>query len=224
MGKTRVYCILSDGTNIYVPVKAEYSPYPDRITGERKLNYLGLMPNFFGGAVERRDNGNCAVALFREINQESQGKISPEVINISQDNNLYYANIGDKYYFWLVDISAERVSGFSGGSSKLMLSDDPDLFEAKFREMQCVLKIPIGNLVVRVRDMEETPDDEALVSLFLEECSMNYDGEENFFINSLNQSARATTDVEKKLFYEWSGSETKKAFAKLVRRLTGLSV
>lgn len=223
MGKTRVYCILSDGTNIYVPVKAEYSPYPNRITGEINPAYLGLMPNFFGGAVERRDNGNCAAALFREINQESQGKINPEVINISQDNNLYYANIGDKYYFWLVDIGEERVSGFDGASSKLMLSDDPDLFEAKFREMQCILKIPVDNLAAGVRNIVETSDD-ALISLFLKECSMNYDGEENFFINRLNQSARAATDIEKKLFYEWSGSETKKAFAKLVRRLTGLSV
>lgn len=210
MGKTRVYCILSDGTNIYVPVKAEYSPYPDRITGEINPAYLGLMPNFFGGAVERVDRGNCATALFREINQESQGKINPEVINISQDNNLYYANIGDKYYFWLVDISAERVSGFDGAGSKLMLSDDPDLFEAKFREMQCILKIPVDNLASRVRNIVGTPDDEILASLFLKECSMKYDEEENFFINRLNN--------------EWSRSETKKAFAKLVRRLTGLPV
>ncbi|MDE6750841.1 MAG: hypothetical protein K2K21_17515 [Lachnospiraceae bacterium] len=91
-----------------------------------------------------------------------------------------------------------------------MLSDDPDLFEAKFREMQCILKIPIDNLASRVRNIVGTPDDEVLVRLFLKECSMNYDGEENFFINRMNN--------------EWGGSETKKAFAKLVRKLTGLPV
>ncbi|MDE6750253.1 MAG: hypothetical protein K2K21_14510, partial [Lachnospiraceae bacterium] len=67
MGKTRVYCILSDGTNIYVPVKSEYSPYPDRITGERKPAYLGLMPNFFGGAVERVARGHYAAALLLSL-------------------------------------------------------------------------------------------------------------------------------------------------------------
>lgn len=224
MGRTKVYCILSDGTNIYVPVKAELSPYPDWRTRRRnRPAYLGLLPNFFGGGVEGVDHGDCAAALIREIWQESQKKINLEVIDISQNNKLLYADIdGDDYHFWLVDIGVEKVPEFDEGSSKLMLSDDPDLFEDKFREMRCVLKIPICNLVDRVGEIGASPDSEALVNLFLKECSMNYDGEENLFINRLNRSAGAATDAEKKLFNEWSGSETKKAFANLVKRLAAL--
>ena len=43
-------------------------------------------------------------------------------------------------------------------------------------------------------------------------------------INRLNCSAGAATDAEKKLYNQWSESETKKTFAKLIRRLAGLSV
>lgn len=209
---TRAYCVVSDGTNIYLPIKAEYYPSPNGRSRTRA--YLGLLPNFFGGNTEGED---INAALCREVQQESQEKIILNNISVRPENALISAEIyGSTYYFWLVDAGADSVINFPAGVSVMTLSDDARSYRRESREMTSIIKIPVARLREMASGITAETGDEAIIEQFLRECGTRC-GDENVFISRLRDSAASEYESIKKLSEDWNGSETKAAFVKIVR-------
>ena len=128
------YCIIQSGDAYYVPIKAEFNPYPGH---ESEKAYLACLPNFFGGARERGENFYEGIA--REVREESAGKIniSTAVYERGQWKRLYQYR---QYTFYLVTLS-DRVEYFGGNLCDLSgMAEKP-----AEKEMSCILKIPVDN-------------------------------------------------------------------------------
>lgn len=158
MSQEKSYCIIKKDGYIYFPIKAQSGPYRDR-TGRLIKGYLAGMPNFFGGTVER--NKNIYSTLVNEVCEESQGNIRIN-LNAADDEEeqnskiesacvrlkYFISSKGTKYYFYSFNADEYQpsvdISGF-GSSDMLILSTNAAL-EAKYREMSCILKIPVDQL------------------------------------------------------------------------------
>lgn len=220
----KTYCVVSDGVNIYLPVKAKY--YPNAAGRSADLAYLREIPNFFGGRVEQGDRRSYAAALCREVRQESQEIIELQNISTTRDNTLKTADITveedgisyrTKYFFWLIEAGAGSRIGFGPTELKKELNDDFEVYEPAYREMESVIKVPIARLTAIAADITQATGVNAIAESFLKECGKSY-GDENFFVNILNQSALSGNAFVKKLSKNWDDSETKAAFVELVKR------
>lgn len=148
----KVYCIVKRNGNYYIPVKARLNPYPGHGWEEA---YLACLPNFFGGRVER---GECHyLGLAREVKEESQGKVNIDMQCLRASNvQLLYKwdneNRGQRgqrgqnvcyYRFYLVTVTEEG-DYFDENCFALDMQNHLDPAE---REMSCILKIPVDDLV-----------------------------------------------------------------------------
>lgn len=158
MSRQKSYCIIKKGEYAYFPIKAKLGPYYGE-AGELKIGYLAGMPNFFGGTVE--SGKDIYYTLVDEVFQESQENIT---INLSDNEEKQKNKIMDacvllksfifgrrnptEYYFYSFNADdyqpAVTIKGFES-SNMLILSTDVSWGE-KYREMSCILKIPVSQL------------------------------------------------------------------------------
>ncbi|MCM1439538.1 MAG: hypothetical protein NC131_10120 [Roseburia sp.] len=161
MRRQKSYCIIKKDGNVYFPIKAKLGPYYGE-TGELKTGYLAGMPNFFGGTVE--GDKDIYFTLINEVSQESQKNIK---INLSDTDNkeeqrnkimgacvllesfTFGRENSTEYYFYSFNADDYQptvtIEGFEG-SNMLRLSTDTK-WEEKYREMSCILKIPVSQLL-----------------------------------------------------------------------------
>lgn len=157
MRRQKSYCIIKKDGYAYFPIKAKSSPYHDE-TGELKIGYLAGMPNFFGGTVE--SGKDIYSTLIDEVSQESQENITINLSDNEEQKNkimgacvllksfTYGIRNPTEYYFYSFNADDYQptvtIKGFES-SNMLILSTEVS-WGAEYREMSCILKIPVSQL------------------------------------------------------------------------------
>lgn len=157
MSRQKSYCIINKGGYAYFPIKAKSGPYYDR-DGRLATGYLAGMPNFFGGTVE--ENQSIYSTLIREVDEESQGNIE---IRLNADDNKEVQNNkimraceklfsfsyrGTYYCFYSFNADGYQPSVTIADfrNSNILELSTKARWAPKYREMSCVLKIPVAQL------------------------------------------------------------------------------
>ncbi len=219
---SKVYCIVRTKDYVYVPIKAERSPYNGHPA------YLRQLPNFFGGTVEkvwyingqrRTKKRSKQAALCAEIFEESR-----HTINIEEESILRQMENGillntevkqENYSFYLLSIPPE----VNFGPTNVLDLSDPSRPPAE-REMDYIIQVPITEIINRVSAVADArtkadaichypnPNPNVIdefASKILSACSNIQHGYDNYFTDLLNGDST--------LKENWNDSETKKAFA-----------
>ncbi len=222
---SKVYCIVRTKDYVYVPIKAERSPYNGHPA------YLRQLPNFFGGTVEkvwyingqrRTKKRSKQAALCAEIFEESR-----HTINIEEESILRQMENGillntevkqENYSFYLLSIPPEACS-FPQDNVWNLREISAGQTRAE-REMDYIIQVPITEITNRVSAVADAGTEAVAIchdpnpnpnvidefaSKILSACSNIQYGHDNYFTGLLNGDPALKED--------WNGSETKKAFA-----------
>lgn len=158
MKRQKSYCIIQKEGYAYFPIKAKSGPYYGE-AGELKKGYLAGMPNFFGGTVER--GKDRYFTLIDEVSQESQENIKIYLSDHEEEQKnkimgacellkyfIFEGKNTTEYFFYSFNADGYQptvtIKGFESGNM-LRLSTDVN-WQEKYREMSCILKIPVSQL------------------------------------------------------------------------------